>query len=115
MALENKLGVELQTGVTESGVAGVHEQSSTNSKVGELKVFKNKDGTDISVYVTDKHGEYSFEALIEQDAPNHEYGEVVDNIGGLGKGVITQWDVVEKNDDAKLVRGKIRTFPDIES
>ena len=114
MAMEHKLGVDLQTGVTESGVAGVHEQTATKSKAGTLKVFKNKDGTDISVYATDKHGEYSFEALIESDAPDHDYGDVVDDIGGLGKGVITQWDIVEKNDDAKLVRGAIRTFPDIQ-
>ena len=112
MAMEHKAGVQLQTGVTPSGVSGVHEQTATKSAKGELKVFKDKDGKDISVYATDKHDEYSFEALLETDVEDHEIGDGPFQIGGIS-GYITQWDVVEKNDDAKLVRGGLRTFPDL--
>ena len=111
MAMEHKLGTQLATGVTSTGIAGIHEQSATKSAKGETKVFKDKDGNDISVYVTDKHDEYSFEALIESSAEDREVGDQA-TIGGV-TGVITQWDIVEKNDDVKLVRGAVRTFPDI--
>ena len=112
MAMEKKLGVELATGVTATGITGVHEQSATKSKKGETKVYKDKDGNDISVYVTDKHDEYSFEALLESSVDDMEIGDTT-TIGGI-TGVVTQWDIVEKNDDVKLVRGGIRTFPDIQ-
>ena len=112
MAMEKVLGKDLATGVTETGISGVHEQSSTKSAKGELKTYKDKDGNDISVYSTDKHDEYSFEALIETSVTDKAIGETT-TIAGV-TGVITQWDVVEKNDDVKLVRGGIRTFPDIQ-
>ena len=113
MAMEKVLGKELATGVTATGIEGVHEQTATKSAKGETKVFKDRAGKDISVYVTDKHDEYSFEALIESTVEDMQIGETT-TIGGV-TGVITQWDIVEKNDDAKLVRGAIRTFPDIQS
>ena len=112
MAMVKAIGVELATGVTATGLSGIHEQSATKSAKGETKVYKDKDGNDISVYVTDKHDEYSFEALIESSADDMEIGETT-TIGGV-TGVVTQWDIVEKNDDVKLVRGAIRTFPDIQ-
>ena len=111
MAMVKALGVDLATGVTATGLSGIHEQSATKSAKGETKVYKDKDGNDIAVYVTDKHDEYSFEALIESSVEDKEVGDPA-TIGGV-TGVITQWDVVEKNDDVKLVRGAIRTFPDI--
>ena len=113
MAMEKVLGKELATGVTATGLTGVHEQSATKSAKGETKVFKDKDGNDIAVYVTDKHDEYSFEALIESKVADKAIGETT-TIGDV-TGVVTQWDIVEKNDDVKLVRGAIRTFPDIQS
>lgn len=113
MAMEKVLGKELATGVTATGLTGVHEQSATKSAKGETKVYKDKDGNDIAVYVTDKHDEYSFEALLESTVEDKEIGETT-TIGGV-TGVVTQWDIVEKNDDVKLVRGAIRTFPDIQS
>ena len=112
MAMGKVLGVDLATGVTATGLSGIHEQSATKSAKGETKVYKDKDGNDIAVYVTDKHNEYSFEALIESSAPDYEIGDTA-TIGDV-TGVITQWDIVEKNDDVKLVRGGIRTFPDIQ-
>ena len=112
MAMEKALGRDLASGVTATGLSGVHEQSATKSSKGETKVYKDKDGNDIAVYITDKHDEYSFEALIETSAEDKAIGETT-TIGGV-TGVVTQWDIVEKNDDVKLVRGAIRTFPDIQ-
>ena len=112
MAMVKAIGVELATGVTATGLSGIHEQSATKSAKGETKVYKDKDGNDISVYVTDKHDDYSFEALIESSAEDREIGDTV-TIGGV-TGVVRQWDIVKKNDDVKLVRGAIRTFPDIQ-
>lgn len=112
MSMEKVLGKTLATGVTATGLTGVHEQTATRSAKGETKVYKDKDGKDIAVYTTDKHDEYSFEALIESSVEDKEIGATT-TIGSV-TGVVTQWDVVEKNDDVKLVRGAIRTFPDIQ-
>ena len=113
MALEHKAGTELKIGVTDA-VAGTNlEQTVTKSAKGEFKVFKNKDGKEVSLYVTGKHGEYSFETLLEAEAEEKEVGDAI-TVGGKTYYVMS-WDVVEKNDDVKLVRGAIRTFPDIKS
>lgn len=112
MAMEKAIGTELQTGVTATGISGIHEQSATKSSAGELKVYKDKDGNDISAYVVDKHVEFSFEALIESSAVDHEIGDQV-TLAGVS-GVVTRWDVVESNEDVKKVSGAIRTFPDIQ-
>jgi hypothetical protein len=112
MAMKKALGVELQTGVTASGLDGVHEQSATKSSAGEIKTYKDKDGKDISVYVVDGHKEYSFEAILEATVEDHEIGDVTE-VAGI-KGVVTKWDVQESNEDVKKVSVGIRTFPDIQ-
>lgn len=112
MAMVKAIGTELQTGVTATGLSGIHEQSATKSSAGELKVYKNEDGNDISAYVVDKHTEFSFEALIESSAVDHEIGDQV-KLGDVS-GVVTRWDIVESNEDVKKVSGAIRTFPDIQ-
>lgn len=111
MAMQKKLGTTLQTGVTASGISGVHEQSSTKSSAGELKVYKDKDGNDISVYVVDKHKEYSIEAILQTSVSDKDIGDTV-TIAGI-TGVVTKWDVSESNEDVKKVSIGIRTFPDI--
>lgn len=111
MSMQKKLGTTLQTGVTASGISGVHEQSSTKSSAGELKVYKDKDGNDIAVYVVDKHKEYSIEAILQSSVSDKEIGDTV-TIAGI-TGVVTKWDVNESNEDVKKVSIGIRTFPDI--
>ena len=111
MAMTKKLGAALQTGVTASGISGVHEQSATRSAAGELKVFKDKDGNDVSVYVVDKHREYSFEAVLAASVADREIGDTV-TVAGV-TGVVTRWDVSESNEDVKKVSIGVRTFPDI--
>ena len=111
MSMQKKLGTTLQTGVTASGISGVHEQSSTKSSAGELKVYKDKDGNDISVYVVDKHKEYSIEAILQSSVSDKEIGDTV-TIAGI-TGVVIKWDVSESNEDVKKVSIGIRTFPDI--
>ena len=112
MAMEKKLGTALQTGVTASNLGGVHEQSATKSNVGELKVYKDKDGKDIAVYVTDKHQEYTVEALLQAGTGDKQVGDTL-QIGGLN-GVVTKWEVIESNEDVKKVSVGIRTFPDLQ-
>lgn len=111
MAMEKKLGKTLQTGVDASGISGVHEQSSTKSAAGELKVFKDRTGKDISVYVVDKHTEYSFEAILESSVPDKQIGDTI-TLDGIS-GVVTKWDKTAQNDDVKKVSIGMRTFPDI--
>ena len=111
MALDHKAGTELKTGIS-NAVAGTGlEQTVTKSAKGEFKVFKDNDGKEVSLYVTGKHGEYSFETLLEADAEEKDVGDKIE-IGSKTYYVMT-WDVVEKNDDAQLVRGTVRDFPDI--
>ena len=111
MALEHKAGTELKTGIDDAVAGTGLEQTVTKSAKGELKAFKDKDGKEVSLYVTGKHGEYSFETLLESDAEEKEVGDPI-TIGSKTYYVMT-WDVVEKNDDAQLVRGTVRDFPDI--
>jgi hypothetical protein len=111
MAMTKALGTTLQTGVTATGISGVHEQSGNSNARGELQVYYDKDGNEISVYVFDNHKEYSWTALLESSADDHDIGDNV-TIGGIS-GVVTQWDVQEQNNDVKRVNIGIRTFPDI--
>ena len=111
MALEHKAGTELKTGISDAVAGTGLEQTVTKSAKGEFKVFKDKDGKEVSLYVTGKHGEYSFETLLEADAEDMEVG---DGITVSGKTYyVRTWDVIEKNDDAQLVRGTVRDFPDL--
>jgi len=109
--MQKVLGTELATGVTATGLSGIHEQSGTNSSQGSHKVYKNRQGQELAVYVTEKYKEFSFEALIESSAPDYEYGDTA-TIGGIN-GMITKWDVTESNEDVKKVSGTIRTFSDL--
>jgi len=111
MAMVKVIGATLQTGVTASGVSGVHEQSSTASQGGELKIYKDKSGNDLSVYANDRHKEFSFEALIETTVTDKQIGETI-TVGGVTC-CVTKWDVIETNDDVKKVSISCRSFPDI--
>ena len=112
MALEPVAGKQLKTGISHDVVGNDLEQSVTNSSKGELKVFKDKDGKEVSVYATGKHHEYQFEALLDADAPEKDVGDQLTT--GSGTYYVLSWDVIEKNDDAQLVRGTVRDFPDID-
>jgi len=113
MAMTKVLGTALQTGVTASGISGVHEQSATKSQAGELKTYKDKDGQTISVYAVDRHLEYSFEALIASSVSDKQIGDRT-TVAGI-TGVVTKWDVTESNEDVKKVSIGIRTFEDLQA
>ena len=113
MSLEHKAGTELKTGISDAVAGTGLEQNVTKSAKGEFKVFKDKDGKEVSLYVTGKHGEYSFETLLEADAEEKDVGDEITI--GQKKYYVMTWDIVEKNDDAQLVRGTVRDFPDITS
>ena len=109
MAMTKALGANLQTGVTASGVSGVHEQTATRSSAGELVEIKDRHGNPLSVYVKDKHKEHSFEAVLEASVPDRDIGDKI-NIGG-GVFVVSKWDVTESNDDVKKVAIAVRNYP----
>lgn len=113
MALTKSLGTTLQTGVTSSGISGVHEQSSGKNAGGDLKYYYDKDGDMLSVYVWDQHDEYSFEALLETSVADKDIGDTI-TINSQTC-VVTQWNVTERNDDVKRVSIAARSCPDISS
>lgn len=107
MAAEKVAGTDLLFGVTATGIQGVHEQNQTKSAKGEVKFYKDKDGDVISAYVFDKHTEISGECLVETSAAEKEVGESC-TIGDV-TGIVTQWDVVESNEDVAKIRFTVRT------
>jgi len=113
MGMTKVLGSNLQTGVTASGISGVHEQSATKSNAGELKAYKDKDGAYVAVYAVDRHTEYSFEAIISTGTQDKKVGDRV-TIGGV-TGVVTKWDVTETNDDVKKVSVGVRDYEGLQS
>lgn len=113
MAMVKKLGTALATGVTASGVTGVHEQTGSKRAGGEFKTYYDKDGNEISVYVFDDHKEYSWTALIETSVADKSIGDSISIDGETDPCLVTQWEVSEQNDDVKRVNIGARTYPDI--
>ena len=111
MAMEKALGTTLQTGVEETGISGVHEQSSGKNAAGELKYYYDKDYNMLSIYTADKHDEYSFEALLETTVPDKEIGDTITI--NEETCVVTQWNVTGRNDDVKRVAIGARSCPDL--
>ena len=111
MAMTKALGTALQTGVTASGITGVHEQSAGRNAGGELKYYYDRNYNMLSIYTADVHKEYSFEALLETAVEDRNIGDTI-TINN-SRCVVTQWNVTEQNDDVKRVSIGARTVPDI--
>ena len=107
MAMTKKLGTSLQTGVDASGISGIHEQSGGRNAGGETKIYNDKDGNPIAVYLEDGHIQYSWTALMESSVADKEKGDpiTVDN----KQCFVTQWDVTMQNDDVKRVSIGLRS------
>lgn len=101
MPMTKKLGATLQTGVTASGISGVHEQTGGHSAGGELQTFYDKDGNEISVYLFDDHTEYRWTALMESTVADKKKGDPITI--GTGTGYVLEWEVTEANNDVKRV------------
>jgi hypothetical protein len=101
MAMTKKLGATLQTGVTPSGITGVHEQTGSHSAGGELQTFYDKDGNEISVYLFDDHTEYRWTAIMESTVEDKKKGDPI-MIGSVA-GYVKEWNVTEANNDVKRV------------
>lgn len=101
MAMTKKLGATLQTGVTPSGITGVHEQTGGHSAGGELQTFYDKDGNEISVYLFDDHTEYRWTAIMESTVADKKKGDPI-TIGEVS-GYVLEWEVTEANNDVKRV------------
>ena len=74
---------------------------------GELKIYRDEDGEDISVYVADPHQELSFEAVLASNVADKEICEPI-TINGHNF-LVTEWRVSESNDDVKKVSIKARS------
>lgn len=107
MAMTKKLGTTLQTGVTASGVSGVHEQTGGHSAGGELSPFYDKDGNEISVYIFDDHTEYRWTALMESSVTDKKKGDLI--TVGTTQCYVLEWEVTESNNDVKRVNISART------
>ena len=107
MAMTKKLGATLQTGVTASGITGVHEQTGGHSAGGELQKFYDKDGNEISVYLFDDHTEYRWTALLESTVADKKKGDPI--TVGNEQCYVQEWEVTESNNDVKRVNITART------
>lgn len=107
MAMTKKLGATLQTGVTASGISGLHEQTGGKSAGGELQTFYDKDGNEVSVYVFDGHKEYRWTALMESSVADKEKGDPI-TVNDTPC-YVTEWEVSEANNDVKRVSISART------
>lgn len=110
-AMVHKAGTALQTGATACPVANTHTQSDTRSAAGELKIYRNASGADLSAYVTDPHEEMTFDAILEASVTDKEIGDIV-TIGegsSAKKYIVTQWQVTESNEDVKKVSIGLRS------
>ena len=107
MPMTKKLGATLQTGVTASGITGLHEQTGSHSAGGELKTFYDKDGNEVSVYIFDDHTEYRWTALMESSVTDKEKGDPI--TVGTASCYVEEWEVSESNDDVKRVNITART------
>lgn len=111
MSMTKKLGKALQTGVTSAGITGLHEQTGGRNAGGDVQVFRDKNGTPISVYLVDGHKEYSWTALMETSVADKEKGDPITIDGVTDPCYVTQWDVTESNDDVKRVNIGASTLP----
>ena len=102
----NKAGKVLRFGVP--NVTGCIAQNATNVSGGELRVYKDENGNDISLYVFDKHKEATFDGLLEADQALKEIGDEI-TIGEV-TGRITAWQVQWHNEEVARVSGTIRTY-----
>ena len=105
--MKHKHGTVLQTGVSDSGISGAHSQTSGRNAAGDLKIYHDKDGNDLSVYVSDPHVEMTFEAVLEASVVDKEIGDPI-TINNKNY-VVTQWNVSESNDDVKKVSIGVRS------
>lgn len=107
MAMTKKLGATLQTGVTASGISGVHEQTGGKSAGGELQTFYDKDGNEVSVYIFDDHTEYRWTAIMESSVTDKKKGDTI--TVGSSTCYVMEWEVTEANNDVKRVNITART------
>ncbi len=106
-AMVHKAGTALQTGATDTGISGVHTQTSGKSAAGELKIIRDNTGADLSAYVKDPHDEMSFEAVLAADVADQDIGDIVTIAGGSY--MVTKWDKTESNEDIKKVSIGVRS------
>ena len=106
MAMTLKAGTALKFGAPEVSV-GIN-QSGTTTAGGDLRVYKDHNGNDISIYLNDDHTEATFDALLEASATMKKIGDEF-SIGDVS-GRITAWTINWSNEEVARVSGTIRTY-----
>ena len=106
-SMVHKAGTALQTGATDTGITGLHTQTSGRNAAGELRIIRDKDGVDLSAYVTDPHDEMSFEAVMAANVADKGIGDIVTI--STKNYFVTQWQVTESNEDVKKVSIGLRS------
>ena len=99
--MEHKAGIELQTGATSPGIAGVHTQSSGRNAGGELRIIHDANGVELAAYAIDPHTEMTFEAVLASSVADKEIGDIITI--GEQRYLVTAWNVTESNEDVKKV------------
>lgn len=106
-ALTQKAGAALQTGATASPVSGTYTQSDRRQSAGELKIYRDETGADVSAYVADPHSEMTFEAVLAASVADKEIGDLVTM--DSNNYLVTEWTVNESNGDVKKVTIGLRS------
>lgn len=106
MSMRKVAGRSLRFGVPETD--GCVAQSGSKSAGGELRVYKDENGNDMSLYLNDEHTEATVDGLLEADQADKSIGDQVTLCGVSG--YITAWSVQWQNEEVARVNGSIRTY-----
>lgn len=108
--MTKKAGTDLATGI--ASITGMVAQSGSRAAGGELKVYKDENGSCLSLYLDDDHSEVQFEGLLKtSDATSAASKKIGDSFTALGvTGYLTAWQVQWTNDDVAKVSGSLRDY-----
>lgn len=107
MGMTKKAGVALQMGI--QSVPGCVAQSGSTSAGGELKTYRDENGSYLALYLDDEHTEVSFEGLLKSGQANNK--KIGDQFTALGiSGYLTAWQVQWQNNDVAKVSGSLRNY-----
>lgn len=106
MSMRKVAGTALRFGVPET--EGCIAQSGSKTAGGELKVYKDENGNDISLYLNDEHTQATVDGLLTADQAAKSIGDQVTICGVTG--YVTAWTIQWQNEEVARVNGSIRTY-----
>ena len=110
MAMVNKAGTEFQKGMFE--VEGRINQSGSKKSSGQIRVFRNEQGSVASVYKVDAGSkQVTFEGLLQASATLPKKGDEIeiDDVTYY----VESADLIYKNDDAQKIRVTANLYADL--